>query len=185
LSVSISRQAISKRFNKTTVAFFKACLELLLARIASLTEADKANPTLFGRVLVVDSTQWQIQTALRKWFRGFGGGASKAACKLQTVIEAVSGKILLFDYHRATRPDQGYGSKLLKILQTHDLILFDLGYYCLTVFQRIQKLRAFFIIPIYYHATVTNPLTNRSNSVANFIGTVKGPLIDCELIVGS
>lgn len=89
-----------------------------------------------------------------------------AACKLQTVIEAVSGKILLFDYHRATLPDQGYSKKFIKLLQPLDLILFDLGYYSLKVFNKIAAQKAFFICPIYYHASIKGLSAKGSSSIA-------------------
>lgn len=184
-SFAISRQAVDKRFTKRSVAFLKACLELLLQKITSLKKADNPSFVFFRRVLVADSTQWPINKALKRWFRGFGGGASKAACKLQTVIEAASGKILLFDYHRATLPDQGYSRKLLRFLRPSDLILFDLGYYSVRVFKTIAKLNAFFISPIYYHATVKKQSRKDSSSIAAFLQKSRTRLIDSELVVGS
>jgi len=138
----------------------------------------------FGRLLVADSTQWQIHSALTRYFRGSGGSGSTAACKLQTIIEPRSGKLLLLDYGRATLPDQGYSKKLPRILSPNDLLLFDLGYYSAKVFQSIQSRKAFFIIPIYHHAVVRKEYNDTPFSVASLLSTLKNPIHDAQLLIG-
>jgi transposase len=181
--VPISRQGIQKRFTRSAVAFLKGCLELLLARIASLTPIESSRTNVFSRVLIADSTQWQIHSSLARWFRGAGGAASKAICKLQTVIEVKTGKLLLCDYVRGTFPDQGYSKQIPKILSSRDLILFDLGYYSVKVFKHIERRKAFFIIPVYYHASLKT--AQSCSSAAALLKTSKTPIVDLQLTVGS
>ena len=184
LQVLVSRQAVSKRFNRRAVAFMKACLQLQLTRIASLTESAKLKLARFPRVIVLDSTQWQLNPALKKWFQGSGGGASQAACKLQTAFEFISGKILLMDFHRATRPDQGYGKNILRILHPGDLILMDLGYYSISLFTDIQQRAASFICPVYYHSAV-NKQDSQKTSVADVLEKVEFTTFDSQFLIGS
>ena len=177
----ISRQAIDERFNRYSVAFLKACLELLLQKISSST----ASPTVSFR-FVCDSTHWKLKEKLAKAFRGFGGSASKASCKLQTIIEPITGKIVHWYYSRASFPDQGYAKRLPKLLKPRDLLLMDLGYYSLKVFKMIQRKKAFFIIPIYYNATVRKLSAHlEKTSVSGLVKTFSDPLIDIQLMVGS
>lgn len=186
LGIRISRQAIDERFNRHSVAFLKACLELLLQKISSSTASASVSISLFSRVLVCDSTHWKLKKKLAKAFRGFGGSASKACCKLQTIIEPITGKIVHWYYSRASFPDQGYAKKLPKLLKPRDLLLMDLGYYSLKVFKMIQQKRAFFIMPIYYNATVKKLSANSlKTSVSGLVKTFSDPLIDLQLMVGS
>ncbi len=64
LSVSISRQGIQKRFTRSAVAFLKGCLELLLARIASLTPTELSTVNVFSRVLmrICALANWQMKS---------------------------------------------------------------------------------------------------------------------------
>ena len=165
--------------------FIRSCLELLLEQIGLLAASETLTTNCFGRLLVADSTQWQVHSALKRWYKGSGGSASKAACKLQTIIEPRSGKLLLMDYGKATRPDQGYSKNIPKLLLAGDLILFDLGYYCVKVFRRIQHRKAFFIIPIYYNAIVRKEFNSASCSVASFLSKVNNEIQDCQLMIGS
>ena len=139
----------------------------------------------YRRLLIADSTQWQIHSSLRRSFRGFGGSSSKAACKLQTILEPASGKIVLLDYGRATLPDQGYSKKMPKLLSPRDLLLFDLGYYSIKVFESIQRRKAFFIIPIYHHCIVRKKSDETPVSVASLLSTWKYPIHDAQLAVGA
>jgi hypothetical protein len=186
LGIRISRQAIDQRFNRYSVAFLKACLELLLQKISSSTASSPLSLNFFSRVLVCDSTCWKLKQKLARAFRGFGGGASKASCKLQTIIEPLTGKIVHWHYLRASSPDQGYAKKLPKLLKPGNLLLMDLGYYSLKVFKMIQHKKAFFIIPIHYNAAVRKLSANsKKTSICGLVKTFSDPLTDMHLMVGS
>jgi hypothetical protein len=137
-------------------------------------------------VLVCDSTHWKLKDNLVRAFRGFGGSASKASCKLQTIIEPLTGQIVHWHYSKASSPDQGYAKRLPKFLKPANLLLMDLGYYSLKVFQMIKHKKAFFIIPIYYNATVRKLSGNsEKTSLSALVKTFSDPLVDMQLMVGS
>lgn len=178
--------AIHKRFRQPAVAFLKACLALLLKEITLCSIINQKNLFWFSRLLIADSTQWQIHRALRRSFRGSGGAASKAVCKLQTVIEPLTGKIAFFDYLPGTKPDQGYLKNIAKCLLPTDLILLDLGYYSVEAFKEINSKGAFFVIPVYYNASVQQlEDRKRFSSVAARINNEKSAVVDIEVIVGT
>lgn len=181
--VCISRQGLHKRFNKRAVAFLKALLSDVLIEITAQTEPLKARLVQFQRIIVWDSTQWQLKEQLQRSFPGYGGGASKAACKLQTAVDLVSGQILHLDYHKSTRPDQGYGSTILEKVRTGDLLLFDLGYYSVLFFNSVISRAAFFICPTYFNVIVKTD--QHQTSVAEFLLNSKAQSIDRLLEVGT
>jgi hypothetical protein len=181
--VCISRQALHKRFTESAVAFVKAILSDVFTDITTRIEPLKAGLAQFQRIILCDSTQWQLKEQLQRSFPGYGGGASKAACKLQTAVDLISGEILLADYHKSTRPDQGYGSTILKKVRSGDLLLFDLGYYSVLFFNSIISRGAFFICPIYYN--VITKTDDHQASVAEFLLNSKVDSIDRLLQVGT
>ncbi len=185
LGIRVSRQAIDQRFNRYSVAFLKACLELLLQKIYSSPQATPTGASLFSRLLVGDSTQWKLKEKLAKTYRGSGGSGPKASCKLQTIIEPISGKLVHWHYSGACFPDQGYAKKLPKLLKPGNLLLMDLGYYSLKAFKMISRKRAFFISRIHYNATVRTLSKGLKTSVAGLLKTFAQPLNDIQLMVGS
>jgi hypothetical protein len=186
LRIRVSRQAIDQRFNRCTVYFLKSCLELLLQQISSYSVERSSKMSSFSRVLVCDSTHWRLKEKLARTFRGFGGAAPKASCKLQTIIEPLSGKLVHWRYTGSCFPDQGYAKNLPRLLKPMDLLLMDLGYYSMKVFKMIQRKRAFFITRIYSHAVVkTLSIKSDKTTVGRLVKKFSDPLVDLQMIVGS
>jgi len=181
--VCISRQGLHKRFTKCAVEFLKALLADVLIQITAQIEPLRQGVRQFERIVLWDSTQWQLKEQLQRSFPGYGGGASKAACKLQTGIDLVSGQILHLDYHKSTRPDQGYGPTILKTMRSGDLLIFDLGYYSVHFFSTIISRSGYFICPVYYNAVVKTD--QYQASVAEFLLKSKAKSIDRLLEVGT
>lgn len=180
-SLNVSRVAIHKRFSTNAVQFLKSCFAVLIKQIAL---ADAKPLVLFGRLLVLDSTQWQIHRKLSKHYPGSGGAASKAVCKLQTIIEPLTGRLVLMDYVAGTKPDQGYSKNIPALLRPRDLLLFDLGYYSVEVFRQIDRKGAFFIIPVYYNVIVQDRLNERF-TVASLLSRQKTAIVDLQLTIGA
>jgi hypothetical protein len=99
----------------------------------------------FNRVFVEDSTQIQLHPQLAKEFAGSGGSASSAAVKLDLIEDLKNGQILLIELHQGKKPDQALSEKILAFLRPHDLVIRDLGYFCLNIFARIAAKKAFFL----------------------------------------
>jgi hypothetical protein len=159
---------------------------LLLQNISSSGLSASPTSGLFSRVLVCDSTHWKLKEKLARAYRGFGGAASKASCKLQTIIEPLSGRLVHWHYMRSCLPDQGYAKKLPKLLKPMNLLLMDLGYYSVKVFKMIERKKAFFISRIYSHAVIkTLSAKPLRTTLARLLKTLSDPLIDLNVIVGT
>jgi len=137
------------------------------------------------RILICDSSQWQINPKLASSFRGSGGSASAAVCKLQLIIAPQSGKIARCEAIAGTIPDQRYSREIPSVIRAGDLILFDLGYYSVETFQQIQQANAFFLTRIYYNVTVKSISATESSSLAALLRAAKTDLIDLDVMIGS
>jgi len=99
----------------------------------------------FKRVLVVDSSSWDVSSLLAEIFPGSGGKASIANCKLQCVYEYKSGAVISVEDRKGTEPDQSYSQNLSSIAQEGDLFLFDLGYWSFITFYTIALVKGYFV----------------------------------------
>jgi hypothetical protein len=84
IKVKISREGMHRRFTGTAVAFMRRCSEFVLKQKASEMIRLQSKILLhFKRILIFDSTSWDISPELRDVLPGSGGAASDASCKLQ------------------------------------------------------------------------------------------------------
>jgi hypothetical protein len=144
---SLSKQAVHKRFTLQAVGFLQAVLQAVLASSvvrSSLCPGLKAG---FNRILVQDSTTLALPSQLADLFPGAANGRSekKAALKIQATLDVLQNRWLHFSLSPFTCNDQGASAQILETLQPRDLIVRDLGYLVVSVFERIQQQGAYFL----------------------------------------
>ena len=142
--ITISKQAISKRFGAEGVAFVRSLFEEQIAKQISSAIA----PTFlkdFGRVKIQDSTRFVMPEEYQKTFPGFGGVSSKAGACIQYEFDVKSGKIVEFELCPALQSDTTHAKANAGKIGKDDLIIRDLGYFALALIKRIQEEGAYFI----------------------------------------
>ena len=88
----ITRQGLQERFNDNAVLFMSSALEILLQK--------KLNPPIvkhaqFRRIVIWDSTAFQLPASYCVKYKGCGGGGSSAGIKLQYCYDLLSQNIVL------------------------------------------------------------------------------------------
>jgi hypothetical protein len=155
LQKPVSRPGLHQKFTDKATCFFRRCLELIMVK--QLMQSETLDSSLldhFKRVLVVDSSSWDVSSLLAKIFPGSGGSASTANCKLQFIYDYKSGAIISVEDRKGTEPDQSYSQNLGSIAQEGDLFLFDLGYWSFITFYTIEMIKGYFV--------------SRFNTIVNF-----------------
>ncbi len=79
--LEISREGFHQRLNEQAVQFFEAMLAVVIA-LEVPHELDIAVLTAFKRILIFDSTAFQLPETLAAYFKGPGGDASTAVIKI-------------------------------------------------------------------------------------------------------
>lgn len=99
----------------------------------------------FGRVLLEDSTQCRLQAKLAEAFKGSGGSASTSTVKIDLIYDYTH--TVLYDLHSTdgTAADQARAAALVPSLRAHDLVMRDLGYFCLSALRQIANQQAYFL----------------------------------------
>lgn len=145
----ITAQAIAARLWKPeTVAFLGAAFEKVLA--AKLVDTLKSPEWLgyaarFPRILIEDSTICRLHNFANSVFKASGGDPTRSAYKLDLIFEVVSGSIKALKVVDGSATDPGSAYDVIKVLQPGDLVLRDLGYFCLPSFRQIEERGAYFI----------------------------------------
>ncbi|WP_316930776.1 IS4 family transposase [Sunxiuqinia dokdonensis] len=142
--IGISKQGIDKRFNNQAVNFLKLLIEKQLS--GQLTsQLDSGWLNFFNRVVIKDSTRFELPEQYSEHLPGSGGAASKAGACVQFEFDLKSGQIIDLSLTAANRPDVRDSLEALEMVQSNDLIIRDLGYFAFKSFLNIEKKKAFFI----------------------------------------
>jgi hypothetical protein len=144
LGVEISPQGIDERLNQAAIRFLKerlvAALVALRAKHAPLAGVLEG----FSEVYFQDSTIQSLSESLQTLFPGSGGDASPAAIKIQLLFAFWSGNIEHLEWEAGRSPDTGYLAHLAHLLPG-SLLLQDLGFFNLSLFQAVVDSSAFFL----------------------------------------
>jgi hypothetical protein len=143
LEGAFSRVALHYRFTRQASDFLWLCLQWVMAhgqQFQLVLQTRLLKP--FSRVLIHDSSSWDLPPQLAGVFPGSGGSASPANCKVQLTYEVKRGRLQALQLTAGNRPDQSFR---LQSLQAGDLILADLGFFSLRFFAAVVRQQAYFL----------------------------------------
>ena len=185
IEARISRVALHYRFSKAAAAFLLRCLQFALKQKCSpLGAIDTKLLRPFHRVLLVDSSSWDVSEKLRNILPGSGGSASAANCKLQAVYDYKHGELQFLDVTAGTVPDNRYTNHLPGMLQEGDLLLTDLGYFKLKSLFEIVAKDAFFLTRFLVRTGLKDPLTRAPIDLAKRLGQLPGNACEMDVLMG-
>jgi hypothetical protein len=141
--VDISKQGIDQRFNEGAVKYIQSLIgEQLCEQV--LHSIDTGWFSHFERVIIKDSTKFDVSKNLKDKLPGFGGCASEAGVSIQYEIDIKSGYVNDLAFTPAKRPDAKDSLETISKVRTGDLTIRDMGYFAIDYFKNIQK-GAFFL----------------------------------------
>ena len=153
----ITPQALCERMNSNgAVEFLKAGLERRLKETTRPQSATMETAWLepFLRVLLQDSTQMQIHENMADAFKGSGGNASAACVKVDYSYDVKSEKAEHIAIRQGADSDQGFAEDLAARVQKGDLVIRDLGYFCLNFFAYLTSIGAYFLSRLSFNVNV-------------------------------
>jgi hypothetical protein len=121
------RQSLQERFNLNAVVFLKAVLEILLRRKFPMPPIF-IKYDMYKRVLVKDSTCFQLPEKLRKQYPGSGGKDTGAAARIQFEYDILSGSIVDLNITAFNRQDATDSTETLNLIREGDLVIRDIAY---------------------------------------------------------
>ena len=142
--LSISKQGLDQRFNAQSVLFIKTLFE---EQLKQQIKSKVSSPVLdkFNRVLIKDSTRFDIAEQHKEKYPGSGGSASKAGMSIQYEFDLKDGMVVDMTLTPSVRQDSTDALQTQGKITENDLVIRDLGYFSLEVFEQITKNQAFFL----------------------------------------
>lgn len=148
--IPISKQGIDNRFNDASVVFMKQLTDRVLTMKLEREEVlDSARQ--FNRIMIKDSTVFQLPESCAVKYRGSGGGASKAGIKIQYEYDLKAKGGLDLRAQSSIVPDYLH---CLNNIQPQDLCLEDLGYITLDHLDQVKEKQAYFLTRLKYAVAV-------------------------------
>lgn len=144
----VSHQAIAKKLGFSKISFVNVLFEKVLRNALNEISSLKDNPVLsqFTRVLVEDSTCFQLPYNLFPFFPGSNNKAKESATgKVQLCIDITKNIYSHIELMSFRDADAKYAKSILKFIKKGDLIIRDLGYWDSATFDLIHKAKAFFL----------------------------------------
>ncbi|RDV10240.1 IS4 family transposase [Pontibacter diazotrophicus] len=142
--VELTKQSLDGRFNTFAVGFMRQCYQLLLRQVLDVGQQQAAHPH-FSRVIVTDSTSFQLPGQLAAFYRSNGGSTSGASVKLHQQYELLQGSILRLEVRDGKENDTLFLQGLSYEQAGKELHILDLGYYKPRHLQALDRAGGFFI----------------------------------------
>lgn len=143
--VEIQKQSLDERFHQGALDFILSILAEVLKN-QLLAEIAPAFLKEFSRVLLMDSTKFNVPKHLKNLFKGFNGrGIDSAGVSIQYEFDIKRGEIINLEVFGATKSDSRYAEETVGRLKENDLVIRDLGYYSTGTLKNIHTKGAFFL----------------------------------------
>ena len=185
LGVDVSKQAVAGRFNRYAVAFFKQVLNAVIDNISGLYSANKQGAlNTFGNVYLQDSTNLKLPQHLADTYPGAKNqtGKENAGMKIQSTFNLKNEQMADFSLSPFTRTDQTASKDILEFVKPKDLVIRDLGYFVLSVFEKLSQMGAFFLSRLRSGVAIYCP---KSSKRLNLLALVKKqPCLDIDVLLG-
>lgn len=138
----ISKQALHKKIKQPATAFMEKILNELLSYGFTSSSTSLSTIPFVRNINVIDSSEIRLNKNLANVFPQVRNQG--AAVKLQSLVEVVKNQVLALEIRPSKEPDQGYKDHLA-YLQAADLLIGDLGYFCVNTFKQLVEKNAFFL----------------------------------------
>lgn len=141
----MARQSLHARFSPESTAFLvKIHNHLIEQRYGPVATVLKGSP--IRRVLIEDSSSQAMHKSNAEEFPASGNqlGAT-AGVKIDIAFDLLSGNAVCHTLQLATESDQTIGKEFVAEVKDGDLVLRDMGYFCLDEFTEIERRCAFWL----------------------------------------
>jgi hypothetical protein len=186
IGVTMTREAMHSKFTPQAEAFLETCLQYAVHQsVAEEIQPIRTallNP--FRRVLLFDSSGWDVDPHLADVFPGSGGDASAANCKLQVGYDYKHGELGFFKIDPGTTPDNAYTAQIPPLLHAGDLAIFDQGYFKLETLSQIAYRQAFFLTRFLVNTTIREAETAESIDLEKALYSLAGDKHQFQVIMG-
>lgn len=184
LGVDVTENAIGQRFTPELTAFLEAALQRVLGKMLQAKAPPIELLDRFSEVVIGDSTTITLPDEFADRFPGCGGshGGGKAALKIQVLWDLRCGRL-----HVLLEPGRASDAKspIIELAMTAGgLAIFDLGYFSVDRFQRVEQAGGYWLSRLQRGTTVCNA-TGKPVDLRTFLAEhAKQGVVDVRVQIG-
>lgn len=142
--IDISKQGIDQRFTDGSWKYIQSLISEVLSTQISRS-FDVGWLQFFERVIIKDSSKFDLNARLKDKLPGFGGSASEAGACVQYEFDIKTGHVNDLAIIPANWSDSKNALSTIDAVKKGDLTIRDLGYFTTKFFQELQKKDACFL----------------------------------------
>jgi len=151
--IEIKKQSLHERFNENAVVFLAKVLEQILKKHLQ-KEQFLAAVQGFTRILIKDSTCFQVSENTKTVYPGSGGCGSAAAVRIQFEFDILSGSITMLSLGAYNTQDATDALQTVELINAGELVIRDLAYMHPKAIRKIIEQLAYFIARLHPQYTV-------------------------------
>lgn len=159
--ITLTKQAIAKRFTKQATNFVKILLSQLLRSNLS-DDSEVFTHSCFKRIKIKDSTCFQLPENMKDFYPGSGGSGSSAAVRIQFEYDLKNLEVLELGISAFNNQDHKNAKDTLDNIQADDLIIRDLGYISVGIQRDIEKRNAWYLCRLNHTTSVQDAVTSQN-----------------------
>jgi Transposase DDE domain len=179
--VEFKKQSLDERYNTHSVSFLKRCFENLLSQWF-IKEKPQGLTTTFNRILLRDSSTWQLPPSLSTFYPSKNSSKTGASIKIDYCVNYLDGKMEQLVLESGRVPDSKINTEYMPSYQTNDLIVNDLAYWNYKAFKSYDKIGAYFVSRLKTDASLFDLKTNESIVLADVLPKGDSMIsFDCSL----
>jgi hypothetical protein len=185
LGETVSKQSVSQKFYSRHIDFVSSVLKSLFQqRLFCISSQETGILAPFKHVWVQDSTCIALCPSMASFFPGRTvKGELTASCRIQTILDIKNNQYSQMNVGSFRNNDQSATADILPMLTPSDLVLRDLGYAKIEVFQCIIDASAYFVSKLSYGVTIWDEIGNTQWDLLRRLK--KTPFIDQMVLIGA
>lgn len=153
-SVSISKEALHKKFNSSGSSFLKELIKVHLSKQFSLQRENELQ-NHFSAINIKDSSKFSLPSIYQGDYPGFGNfHQGQGMMNIQYEYDLVTGNWKTLELTTITRNDQRDSNQTIESINAGELYIRDLGYVTPTYLKAVIDKKAYFLNRLPAQATV-------------------------------
>ena len=142
--IGLTKQSLDERFNTCAVKFMRKCFDHVFAQTLDFRQ-NQAVHSHFKRVILIDSSSWQLPAHLATFYKSNGGDTSGSSIKIHQRYELLNGSLLQLAIGDGKQNDAAFLQTIDYSQVEQELHLLDLGYFKVGHLQALDRAKGFFI----------------------------------------
>ncbi len=143
--IQMRKQSLHERFNRYALLFLKKALEKMLQKHCEIIQSLFTDTKGFKRILLKDSTCFQIDKSLATYYPGSGGNGSPASVRIQFEYDVLNGTINDLSVNPFNHQDATNSVETIHFTKKGDLIIRDLAYMSLEIIKLLEYIGAYYL----------------------------------------